>query len=135
MPRGVTRLQRVAGRAANAARSSPYGAVRGVPPPPPRCVPELTEEILCFANQMRETPADIEQRDKAISHCKKVLKRVEPGARVHMFGSCVTGLRLPHGDVDLMIEAPRALKHEKRVLQRLAQTLRARPHSARPSSA
>ena len=41
-----------------------------------------------------------------------------------MFGSCVTGLRLPHGDVDLMIEAPRALKHEKRVLQRLAQALR-----------
>ena len=43
---------------------------------------------------------------------------------MHVFGSCVTGLRLPQGDIDLMIEAPRARNREKRVLARLAEALR-----------
>ena len=35
-----------------------------------------------------------------------MLQRVHPGAELHVYGSTATGMRLPLGDTDLMIEAP-----------------------------
>jgi DNA polymerase sigma len=51
-----------------------------------------------------------------------VLQTVHPGARTHVFGSSITGLRLPYGDVDLMVEAPDM--DADRMLPRLARALR-----------
>jgi len=51
-----------------------------------------------------------------------VVQTVWPGARVHLFGSAVSGMRLPYGDVDIMIEAPGA--NGQLLLPKLARALR-----------
>lgn len=97
-----------------------------IPPPPPRRVPELTHEIVSFANQMRETKEEVELREQTVERCKQIMHRIEPDAEMHVFGSCATGLRLPQGDVDLMIESPKSTNalRGKKLLSRLGDALR-----------
>ena len=106
------------------------GSMGRIPPPPPRRVPQLESEIIAFANHMMETPADVQKREETIARCEEVVRELAPDAQVHLFGSCVTGLRLPHGDVDLMIEAPKWLNKEKKLLFKLAEAIK-KPSIAR----
>jgi DNA polymerase sigma len=94
------------------------------PLPPPRCVPQLHQEILAFAEQLRETDEEKETRERTVARCTKVVQEVEVGARLHVFGSCATDLRLPQGDIDLMVEAPRSMNREKQLLSRLGDALK-----------
>ena len=90
--------------------------------PPPRRCPQLHEEIVRFAEQLRETEDEVLRREATVARANMVLQTVHPGSRVHIFGSVATGLRLPYGDVDLMLEVD--TPNRLRVLSRVAQALR-----------
>ena len=64
----------------------------------------LHNDIVTFSEKLRETPIEMHNRELAVARLEAVLARVDPKARIHTFGSSATGLRLPYGDVDLMIE-------------------------------
>ena len=63
-----------------------------------------TKGFVSFAATLRETEAEARGREATVARLEDVLNDVHPGARAHVFGSCITGLRLPYGDVDLMVE-------------------------------
>ena len=112
-------MRRATRAAAKAAASS-----KGLPPPP-RVVPHLTAEITDFSSQLAETDAEIRNREATVARCERVLNKIVPGANIHVFGSCVTGLRLPQGDVDLMVELPKGSRmNQKKLLFKLADGLR-----------
>lgn len=66
----------------------------------------MHDDIVAFARQFRETPEEQEARTQALLRTRLVLQKVHRRAEVHVYGSSATGMRLPLGDTDLMIEAP-----------------------------
>ena len=74
-------------------------------PPPPLRSPALHDDILCFAQQFRETKAERHEQAQALDRAQHALQEIHPGAKLHVFGSRSTSLCLPFGDTDLMIEA------------------------------
>lgn len=98
------------------------GMRRRGPAPPPRSVAALHLDIARFAEQLCETEDELAQRTEAVARASMVVQTVWPGARVHLFGSAVSGMRLPYGDVDIMIEAPGA--NGQLLLPKLARALR-----------
>lgn len=98
-------------------------------PLPPRMCATLHGDIAAFAQQLRETERETAAREETVARATMVLQTVCPGADVHVFGSAVTDLRLPFGDVDLMIAARGA--DPQRLLPDLASALR---HAAVPST-
>lgn len=61
-------------------------------------------------------------REETLARTTELVQQLEPNARVHIFGSCATGLRLPFGDLDLMVEAPDA--NNRLLFSRMARQLR-----------
>jgi DNA polymerase sigma len=49
------------------------------------------------------TREDKELRKKVVKRVKAVVKEAYPDAKVMVFGSCATGLNLPHSDIDLLV--------------------------------
>ena len=111
-----------------------YRCVRGIPtshakkhskasiaPPPSHCT-ALHTDISHFAKQLLETEGDANRISATVARTSMVLQTVWPGARIHTFGSVATSLRLPYGDIDLMIEAPGAAP--RKLLPELSSALR-----------
>ena len=74
-------------------------------PPPPRRVPQLHDEIASFSEALRETAHEESLRDLTVARLNAVLQRVHPGAATQLFGSAHTDLRLPDGDIDVLVQA------------------------------
>lgn len=77
-------------------------------PLPPRRSPELHQDILAFANQVRPTPKMLEKRTQALMRSREVLRKAtrRDDVDLHMYGSGATSTRLPLDDLDLVIEVP-----------------------------
>eukprot|EP00271_Cylindrocystis_brebissonii_P002437 TRINITY_DN1305_c0_g3_i1.p1 TRINITY_DN1305_c0_g3~~TRINITY_DN1305_c0_g3_i1.p1 ORF type:complete len:1027 (-),score=228.28 TRINITY_DN1305_c0_g3_i1:493-3573(-) len=72
-----------------------------------RCpgVSNLHSEIVAFAQELRPTLSEMQQRKMYIDAITNVVQHIWRNAVVHVFGSCATGLCLPGSDIDLTIEA------------------------------
>ena len=107
------------------AHNAPLGEV-ALPPPPRRCA-SLHDDILLFSKQFCDTEEQEQARREAVDRTRHLLRRILPGADVHLFGSSTTGMRLPLSDTDIMIEATDADQSagaRKEVLGKLAAALR-----------
>ncbi|GAA5826033.1 hypothetical protein JCM11251_000100 [Rhodosporidiobolus azoricus] len=63
----------------------------------------LDEEIVAFVRWCRPTIAEHDFRRQVFALFERIVQRLWPGAQVHLFGSGVTGLYLPHGDFDVVV--------------------------------
>ena len=96
---------------------------RGALPPPHR-VPFLHEEVLKFEQQVRETSEELQAREMALRRATSVVNYMHPNATVHVFGSCATNLRLPNGDIDLMIKLDDYGVNDRALLAKFKRALR-----------
>ena len=54
-----------------------------------------------FEQQLRETDEEAELRMRTVQRAESVLRTLNPDAQATLFGSAVSGLRLPYGDLDM----------------------------------
>jgi predicted nucleotidyltransferase len=59
-----------------------------------------------------------------VEQTKAIVRSVRPDAKVHVFGSCATNLRLPDGDIDLLIEAKEGRHSDRPLLTKIHAALR-----------
>ena len=100
---------------------------------PPRRCPALSRQLLRYAEQLsvleqQARPARQATHQRTLA----LLRQSYPGATVGEFGSIVGSLRLPGGDLDLMLEVPGVPGHKgEDLIQRFANDLKARSPESR----
>ncbi|BGP13438.1 hypothetical protein JCM10213_008598 [Rhodosporidiobolus nylandii] len=81
----------------------------------------LDEEVKAFVAWARPTVAENTFRLQVFAVFQRIAMQLWPGAQVQLFGSCITGLYLPHGDFDVVVSHPPLHQLPKRqVLDTLA---------------
>lgn len=55
----------------------------------------LHHEIMDFVEFIQPVRAETKKRDELVVHLRAITEQLWPGARLEVFGSCVTGLQLP----------------------------------------
>ena len=81
----------------------------------------LHNEIIDFCKWIQPTKEDQANRQTLVKRIKKVVRESYPDAVVMVFGSCASGLNLPHSDIDLLVYNPEA--KELTMLNKLCNTL------------
>ncbi|ORZ34869.1 hypothetical protein BCR44DRAFT_1435311 [Catenaria anguillulae PL171] len=84
----------------------------------------LHEEIVDFAAYMRSTPDETRLRETVLHAVESIVRSVWRTAEVHTFGSFVTGLYLPHSDLDVTVHTGQTQSDGKRCVYRLADAFR-----------
>ncbi len=64
----------------------------------------LHDEICDFYEYIKPRPSEIQMQNHVILQTQNIINKRWPKAKVHVFGSYITGLFLPTGDVDLVVE-------------------------------
>ncbi|GAA5985288.1 hypothetical protein JCM10908_002606 [Rhodotorula pacifica] len=71
----------------------------------------LGEEILAFYEWAKPTDLERQLRAQVFECFKKVVEQIWPDAKCELFGSMQTGIYLPDGDFDVVIQDPKLRHH------------------------
>lgn len=66
----------------------------------------LHSEIIDFVDYVSPSVAEVQMRKAVVERIRNVINMAYPAAQVLVFGSCATGLNLPHSDIDLLVYYP-----------------------------
>jgi non-canonical poly(A) RNA polymerase PAPD5/7 len=84
----------------------------------------LHEEIKAFVDYVTPTPEEHEMRTLVVECIRRTVVSQWPGSKVSPFGSFETGLYLPQGDIDLILQNEHLLEAPRTTLHRLASLFR-----------
>ncbi|KAI8069217.1 hypothetical protein BC940DRAFT_298185 [Gongronella butleri] len=67
-------------------------------------IKSANKECSDFVKYLQPLPHEIEMRNRVVQKITSSIQKQYPGASVHAFGSFATGLYLPNGDIDLVVQ-------------------------------